>query len=334
MTTQKAKVAILLASYNGEKYIKEQINSIVDQSYQDWELFIRDDGSTDRTVQIIDSYAVKNHKIHRIEYKSNRHGACINFYCLMRYAQQKLLDYDCYMLSDQDDIWERNKIEVEVKRIFLTESDNDEGIPVLVYSNLALMFENGKLEGRNMSDLHNIELVNYPDIYFNQIFVWGNTTAFNSTLLNLMNIPEDISNKLSHDHYLTFYAAAFGKVVYIDDPLVRYRRHADNVSGLPPKYNLLSTVNRALLQYKTVIDGHIQSFHNVLYFIDNANKTNQMLNDIKSAISKGGLYSIKIIKKYNICPGSNKENRAVNIYIMLFKKRLLRKNLAEQNSDI
>lgn len=303
-----------MATYNGHEYIKEQIDSIISQTYQNWDLYIRDDGSTDDTLEIVKNYEMLDGRIHLISYPSEDHGACLNFYNLLRAAKNIIPAHDYYLLSDQDDIWEKNKIEVEIATC-----DAVDGKYVLAYSDLSLMSSDGTIINGKMSDQQNINLSNPNDIFFNQIFVWGNTICINRKLLEFMNIPDDISNSLSHDHYLAFYAAAFGKVVYIDEPLVRYRRHEDNVSGLPPKYNIFSAISHTIQKGSNIICEHAKNYNNVIYFIENAPYKTKQLDDIHNALRTGGIEAKKIIDKYDITPGSNFCNLIINKFALYSK---------------
>ena len=95
-----------MATYNGENYVSQQLESIISQDYSDFDLYIRDDGSTDKTLEIIKSYIKEDNRILLIENQGNVHGACINFYELLKIAKKNIDNYKYYFLSDQDDIWQ------------------------------------------------------------------------------------------------------------------------------------------------------------------------------------------------------------------------------------
>ena len=114
---QKLSLAILMATYNGEEFIREQINSILNQTYKNWKLIIHDDGSTDNTVDIIKEYTKKYpNKIILIEDNIKCNGAKENFSHLIKIAY-KNFNFDYILFSDQDDIWLPNKIEVSLSKI-------------------------------------------------------------------------------------------------------------------------------------------------------------------------------------------------------------------------
>ena len=304
------RALILLASYNGEDYISKQIESIINQSYQNWDLYIRDDGSKDSTVSIVRSFAEHDNRIHLLDKTNRISGACLNFYELLRFAKRRIDDYKYFFLSDQDDLWDSEKLRIEIQELTVEK-------PLLVYSDLMLMSEDGIISNSRMSDIHDINLKNMNDIFYNQIFIWGNTIGINRELLKLINIPNDISNNLSHDHYLAFYASAFGKIIYINQPLTFYRRHKDNVSELPPNYGIAQVFNRLSKGLRSLIDRHAQSYCNVLFFIDNAPTITTILKDVRNSYIYNSVTAIKVLRKYNIKPGSNKYNILVNYFLLI-----------------
>ena len=316
-----------MASYNGEDYISQQMESIINQSYSEWELYIRDDGSSDRTVKIIEEFMNRDNRIHLIKKENNIGGACLNFYELIRFGKSKASEYKFYFLSDQDDIWDSDKLLKEIQLLNTNE-------PLLVYTDLWLMDEDGSLSKNRMSDIHDIHLKNTNDLFYNQIFIWGNTIGFNRKLMELIQIPKDISNNLSHDHYLGFYAAAYGQILYLNQPLTYYRRHGDNVSDLPPQYGPIKALKKVAKGISPLIDRHAQSYCNVLYFIDHAPYKTPVLKDVKDSYIKNGLTTIKVLNKYSIKPGSNKYNMLVNYVFLITGVYKVSRNYKEYKRDI
>ena len=120
----KNKVAVLLSTYNGEKYLTEQLNSILIQEDVIVNLYVRDDGSTDNTLKILYEFAAKN--INITVFKGENVGFAESFYSLLKMN----IGADYYAFSDQDDIWEKNKLITAIKSI------NNSKKPMLYYSNL------------------------------------------------------------------------------------------------------------------------------------------------------------------------------------------------------
>ena len=109
---QTSKILIMMATYNGEKYLREQLDSIINQTITDWELIIRDDNSLDHTVDIVKEYIARDRRIQLIQNDSDFHGAYYNFFGLINAVRVQEKVYDFYMFADQDDIWDRDKLEL------------------------------------------------------------------------------------------------------------------------------------------------------------------------------------------------------------------------------
>ena len=132
-------VLIMMAVYNGEKYIREQIESIINQTYKKWQLIVQDDGSNDDTIVIVKEYCRKDKRISIINNQLCTHGAFINFHILINYCK-KLEPYDFYMFCDQDDIWHEDKVEK------LVESCDKLGMyPAFCYADMSTIDENGNV---------------------------------------------------------------------------------------------------------------------------------------------------------------------------------------------
>ena len=103
----KRSIAILMATYNGEKYLKEQIDSIMNQTNHDWTLYIQDDGSKDKTLDIIKSYS--DERIVWVDNGLTRQGCCMNFMSLLNKVESSY-----YMFCDQDDVWLPEKVQISI----------------------------------------------------------------------------------------------------------------------------------------------------------------------------------------------------------------------------
>ena len=125
------KINILMSTYNGEMFLADQIKSIQNQTVKDWTLYIRDDGSSDKTRDIINAYAQADSRIVFInpEHQNNL-GVIRNFYTLLKHSEA-----DYYFFSDQDDIWLENKLEVTLAKAKAYPSDK----PLLVYTDLKIV---------------------------------------------------------------------------------------------------------------------------------------------------------------------------------------------------
>ena len=108
----KPKIDILMATYNGGKYVEEQLKSIISQSYENWNLVIRDDGSGDNTLKILNEYSKSDKRIHIILDNKGNLGLVKNFEELMKRSTEEYI-----MFSDQDDVWVDNKINILLQKM-------------------------------------------------------------------------------------------------------------------------------------------------------------------------------------------------------------------------
>ena len=217
-------VNILMATYNGEKYLKEQIDSILGQSYKNFNLFICDDGSTDSTVDIIQEYMLNNENIF-LEHSSHL-GACQNFANLIKNHN----DAEYIMLCDQDDVWDSKKIEKSLNALEKYETE-----PALLYSDKVYVDEN----------LNELSMPNrkYEDTYKSLLFqchIYGCTVMLNRKLIEIVDIPQYAS---MHDHWISLLAAYYGKIIHLEEPLMLYRQHSGNVTGGVNQFSLAKKIH-------------------------------------------------------------------------------------------
>lgn len=221
------KVAILMATYNGEKYISEQINSILRQTYEDWVLYISDDGSDDKTIQIIEAYIKKYQSKIKLINVGGRRGAKDNF----TYLIHQIEEYSYYMFCDQDDVWLENKIEKELELMLILEKKNGVEKPILVFSDM--MVVNESLDVIDNSFLHYSNLTWEDNDLFVR-YVIHNYTAGCCMLCNkrLIELSAPIPQKITmHDYWISLIAASMGVIEFIDQPLNLYRQHDNNAIG-------------------------------------------------------------------------------------------------------
>ncbi len=219
-------IDILLATYNGEEYLEEQMDSVLTQSNKDWRLLIRDDGSDDNTVSIIKDYVARYpDRITLIE-DDNRHlGVSLNF---QRLLENSTADY--VMFCDQDDVWLPQKIEATLNLMKDTEKDYPNK-PVLVHTDLRVVDSRLKTIAKSTWRYQGTcpETGNDPAKVLAQNVVTGCTIMINRKTKEIsMPIPEEA---VVHDWWLVINVASHGKVAHIPDQLVLYRQHASNAVG-------------------------------------------------------------------------------------------------------
>lgn len=234
------KVEILLATYNGEKYLREQLDSILKQSYKNWFVRIRDDGSKDSTIEIIKEYREKYpEKFIFLEDNLKNLGVCLNFKELMLKSEAPYV-----MLCDQDDYWLENKIEITLNK--MKESENIYGVNTPIYIHTDLTMVNSKLEIVYDSywKFKNIDNNNAKETSF---IILGNVATGCSTMMNraLVDISKNIPKEaLMHDWWICIVASLLGQVISLPEKTILYRIHGNNVMG-----NLYSPVKRINIDY-------------------------------------------------------------------------------------
>jgi glycosyltransferase involved in cell wall biosynthesis len=192
------QIDILLATYNGEKYLSEQIESILNQTHEEWILRIRDDGSTDKTVEIISTYTSKYpDKIALIKDSEKNLGATLNFSRLMEKS-----DAEYIMFCDQDDIWMNNKIEITLAKMKELETEYSNTVPLMVFSDLTVVDEKLNEVEKSFWNFQKIEPNISKNLYeiMAQNVVTGCTMMFNNKALTLCKpIP---TKDILHDHWV------------------------------------------------------------------------------------------------------------------------------------
>jgi glycosyltransferase involved in cell wall biosynthesis len=219
-------IDILLATYNGEKYIKEQLESLLAQSERDFVVNICDDCSTDRTVEILRHY-VKRYpdRIKLIVNEKNSGSAAFSFFKLLHRAKG-----DYVMFCDQDDVWLEDKVKLSLEKIKEAEREYGSNIPILLHTDLTVVDEGLNVKARSMFALQHLDsekiAVNNLAV---QNIVTGCTMMLNRALADrLTHIPVSVP---VHDWWIALYTACCGKIVFCDEPTLLYRQHSSNVCG-------------------------------------------------------------------------------------------------------
>lgn len=210
-----------MATYNGEKYLYEQIESILNQSYKNWILLIRDDKSEDSTVSIIEEYEKKDSRIRLLRDRKGNLGFVKNFEELLKNSQEEFV-----MFSDQDDYWEKDKIKNYIE--ILQKDEKLSQIPLLIHSNSFICDKELKIVKEKFID-SSIASEKNGNSYFFSYVVQGSTVMINRKLKEIC-VPF-LSSVTLHDRYFHLISEFFGKRIFIDKSLMKYRQHMNNEIG-------------------------------------------------------------------------------------------------------
>lgn len=256
------KVDILLATFNGEKYLESQIDSILKQTYTNWQLIIHDDGSNDNTTSIIKNYKIKYpEKIKFIDDNIKTGGPKQNFFYLLNFIES-----DYIMFCDQDDFWMKDKISSSLQLIKEKENEKEnENIPILIHTDLAIADKNLNIIYKSMSGYKKFKS---PQCLLDTIFsnsVTGCTILCNRKLINQLSTPKEA---VIHDWWLAIETYRNnGKIYYLNQPTILYRQHEKNnvgaIESISP-YIFLRKINALFSNYKQF---RIVSKKSFLYFI-------------------------------------------------------------------
>ena len=251
------KVQILLATYNGENFLREQLDSILNQEYKLWEILIHDDGSDDNTISILNEY--QNNYPKKVKLLIDQKiffSASKNFFHLI---ENRSKEANLYCLCDQDDIWHKSKLKFFVER-YNSKKDKE---PLLIHSDLSLIDDKGQLLENSHNKLINNQknfISKNTALYYNA--VPGCALSINSALADKVSYNK---NMVMHDWWILLSAIYENtNIVYIDFPLVKYRQHSGNVLGYK-KNNILILLIRLLFKIpryiKSVKKAYFQSKH-------------------------------------------------------------------------
>lgn len=216
-------VVVLMSTYNGQKYVVDQLESLIKQQGVELSILIRDDGSNDNTIDILKKYA-NNYHFFKIFEGVNK-GVLYSFTALCRYALDNLCA-DYYAFCDQDDVWDSNKLMIAVEKLndFPSEKAN-------------LYFSNARLVDENLSYIRDLyspgEIKIGKKMALVQIPTFGCCCVFNRKALEyFLEIP---NQKQGHDHWIYLICSFFGNVYYDEGTHIDYRQHKNNVSGKKEK---------------------------------------------------------------------------------------------------
>lgn len=219
---ENIQIDILLATYNGEKYLKTQLDSILNQTHKNIRILINDDCSTDGTIDILKEYEEKDERI-KVQYNEKNLGYIKNFENLLTRVEN-----DYFALSDQDDFWMEYKIEKSLDKLINENAD-------LVFTDLEPVNEDLTTITPSLVKFmkmdKNIKKHKDYKLVFLRNCVTGCTIISKRELINkYMPIPKQ--NPMVHDWWMALIISQIGKIAFLDEPTIKYRQHIDNQLGI------------------------------------------------------------------------------------------------------
>lgn len=216
------QVEILMATYNGEKYIEQQLESLFNQTYTHWILTIRDDGSTDNTVLLVEKYIQKYPgKIKLLPAGKKNLRSTLNFGKLL---EASTLDH--VMLCDQDDYWFPNKIELTLHEMLKREKQYGKECPLIIYTDLSVADESLNLLHNSYWKLRKQS----PEITEKLYKTIAHSTITGCTMMiNRAGIKLStpiLMDNFQHDHWMAMHVVHFGHIVAVNQPTLLYRQHS------------------------------------------------------------------------------------------------------------
>lgn len=297
------KVLVLLSSYNGERYIREQIESILSQIGVDVLLLIRDDGSVDRTCDVLDYYVrFKNVEIQ----KGENLGFVKSFSKLVEMAQKYYERVDYYAFSDQDDVWFPKKLLIGCEML----ASKNQNIPLLFSSNSTLVDE----KMNSLGDFHQkkpIRTIENVMIYPTE---QGCSMLFNKKAVELYNLHQPSISY--HDRWMCLICNFMGEMVYCQDSLLYYRIHSGNVIGKENNIinRILGDINYYIKNKNTNYPMVLEFYNSFAHLLNNNEALNVYIRYKHSLRNKAELFK----KKYHISMSA--WNRMKKIVLVLFNK--------------
>lgn len=221
-------LSVALCTYNGEQYLKEQLESFANQSLLPDELVVCDDGSSDGTIEILRMFSLCAPFEVKVIQNEKSLGIVKNFSKAIEYCSGEYI-----AISDQDDIWMYEKLKETVGLLKVMEKKYGKEFPLLVHSDLTVVDVDLNILNESMMKSQHIENEDIPSRALGTLlannYVTGCTVVINKALKNLsLPIPREA---IMHDRWLALVAASSGKIGFVDQPLILYRQHGNNQVG-------------------------------------------------------------------------------------------------------
>lgn len=303
-------ISILMATYNGEKYIEEQLDSLLKQTFQDFEIFIRDDCSNDKTLRILQDYHKRfPNKIFIETSEKNSGSAKHNFFNLL--VSHKEANY--VMLCDQDDVWNPDKIEITFNEMKQMEKLYGLETPILVHTDLTVVDSELKVINPSYKKMLDAD---YSRVQLNHLLnqntLTGCTAMLNNSLCNL--IKEEPKYCVMHDWWVILVASCFGHISSLDVQTIQYRQHNDNSVGVADVKSLKYQIHKMFCA-DDIVAAINRTYPQAQCFLDT----------YSDKLTKE---QVKLLKKYVAIPDQPKFQRIMTLFHEDFLKNTFARKIA------
>ncbi|SFG40288.1 glycosyltransferase family 2 protein [Oribacterium sp. WCC10] len=235
-------ITVLLCTYNGAQYVKEQIESIMAQNCSDFDIVVSDDGSSDETLTVVNELMEKHNGRIRLIQQSPPTGSAERHF-LKLISEKQYGDSDYIMLSDQDDVWNGDKMEKSLEEMKALEVIYGHDKPLLVHCDSLVVDKELKTISPSYVEYQKMTPSRKS---LSQLLVQNNIVGgammINRALAELITaVPEHC---VMHDQWIALVAAAFGEIRFIPESLYKYRQHGDNVLGAEKGSRIMEVLGR------------------------------------------------------------------------------------------
>lgn len=286
-------IAVLMSTYNGARYLQAQLDSVLAQSRSDLVLYIRDDGSTDGTQDLIG--ACRDPRVRFIQ--GQNLGPAASFFALLREAA----DADYVFLCDQDDIWYPDKVE---KMLDAIAPYGD--VPTMLFSDFAMIDSAGEETARSYAEYASLRVapgnIQVRDILA-QPYVFGCASVMNRALVNLVLEPP--AGIEMHDCWISLVAACVGNLIYDPMQLIAHRFHSSNATGRERQASFLSRLRRITSGFRGQCENTKLRLQQVKLLLENHGgillpQAQALLEDLSAAVSRGRISTVSALRKWRV----------------------------------
>jgi glycosyltransferase involved in cell wall biosynthesis len=243
-------ITILMATYNGGRFLEAQLQSLTEQTHAHWELLARDDGSTDDTVGILQRFAARDARVRLVEPDRRRLGVTSSFGALLEAVKNETLGRRYVMFCDQDDVWRPRKVAISLRAMQEAEAGCAPDTPVLVHTDFDFVDERLAPLGTLAEAAHRLSLPQERILnrLLSQNFIYGCTMMLNRPLVEACTPIPPVAEH--HDYWVALVAAATGHIEHLRERTVLYRQHQANVTPGIQAAGVRRRIRRLLLGWR------------------------------------------------------------------------------------